>query len=118
MQIIFVIVFAINIISIILMAYEFKKHHIRNGGFYDKNVKYTVAELREHKETIRILIYLGAAGGILLWGNAIGLITTFSSTDFQRLLNCFNFSATLAFLPSTLGLLNIYKLRKSSENQH
>ncbi|MCL2216804.1 MAG: hypothetical protein FWB91_07255 [Defluviitaleaceae bacterium] len=115
-DIVFAIVFIINVVSIIIMVCEIKEQHAKNNGFYDKNVKYSVNELKAHRETMRVLIFIGAAGGILLWGCIIGLILSLYSMDFQRLLNSLYVSKTLAFLPSTLGTLHIYQKRKTSNH--
>ena len=117
MDFLFAVVFTFNVISIVIMGCEARKRN-KIYGFYDKDMNYTLDELKNHKKTMRILIFIGAAGGILFWGLIIGLASSFFSTDFQRLLNGFFISTTIAFLPSAMGLLNIYQLKKNSEHPH
>ena len=111
LDIIFVIVFVLNVISIIIMAYELKKLHKKNNGFYDKNAKYSIDELKGHREMMKMLTFIGISGGILLWGSIIGLLLSLSSSDFSRLQNSLYISSALAFLPSTLGILHVYQKR-------
>ena len=117
MDFLFIFVFIFNISSIVLMACEAKKRH-KIYGLYSRNMMYTIDELRNHKETIKVLVCIGISGGILLWGLIIGLIISLFSWNFNSLLNSLYISATLSFLPSSLGLLNMYKQRRNSEQQH
>ena len=93
------------------MACVHKKYFRKNKGFYDANASYTLDELYNHKEAMKILIYSGAVGGIQFWGFVIGLIIFIYSSSYQGFINSINISTAIAFLPSSLGLLNLYKLK-------
>lgn len=115
MNLIFIIVFIFNITSIIVMVSEVKKRR-KTYGIYNVNKRYTIDELRNHKETMKELVYIGISGGILFWGLLIGFIVSLFSSYFHNLLNSFLISTTLAFLPSSLGLFSIYQHKKNSKH--
>ena len=110
----FTVVFMLNIIAIIIMIHEAKKLHVKNNGFYNRNVKYSVSELHSHKNAIQLLIFIGIAGGVLLWGILIGAIISFANGNFQHLANSFNISVTISFIPSALGVWKVYYIRGAS----
>ena len=110
---IFAIVFALNVVAIILMIREYKKLNEKNNGAYNRMARYNVSELHGHKNAIQLLIFLGSAGGILLWGILIGLAVSVITGDFFNLIQGFRISTTISFLPSAFGVLKVYASNQS-----
>jgi len=107
---IFTIVFIVNIVAIIIMIRRYKKLNIKSNDFYNRSTKYSIDELVSHKNAVRLLTYIGAAGGILLWGGFIGTALSIINDSPRYLLQGFRIGVTISSIPSILGVWKVYKV--------
>ena len=64
------------------------------------------------KPAIKLIFFLGATMGLLLWGLLIGIVVRFITGNEYALLNIALFSSGISMLPSLLGLLHTFNLIK------
>jgi len=110
MHIIAIVAVCFNIVAVIIMLNLYVKRSRKHDGFYNRNTKYSVDEVVEQKNSLQLLIYIGASGGILFWSTVIGAIVSIHTMDLQRLYRAIEIGSTLAFIPSVAGLLKAYKI--------
>jgi hypothetical protein len=98
------IVFSIDVAASIVMGRKFMKTHKEKNG-------------KPCKPIARLVMYLGATMGILLWSYIIGLIIYATTQNIHHLLNAAFVGTTTSILPCILGIVQALNITKKCDTK-